>query len=132
MTCWIFCFSMIIEIFNNLWSEFSSENYKCIAKEGLYFSPKKRKSISMIISNIWAQLYIYRNVKNHSFDKLIQFWKGQKNCILSFLISTFLYIYALSPKSEKYIARIKYVLCDNYKSLIFILVGSSTCQFLNT
>lgn len=49
-----------------------------------YISHKKRKSISMITLNIWAQFYIYRNVKNHSFDKLIQFWKGHKNCIFFF------------------------------------------------
>lgn len=85
----------------------------------------------MIISNIWAQFYIYIEIsKIIVLISSYNFEKARK--IVFYHISTFLHIYALSPKSEKCIARIKYVLCDNYKSLIFILVGSSTCQSLNT
>lgn len=64
-------------------------------------------------------------IRSYNFEKAI------KIVFYLFLIVPF-YKSALSPKSEKCIAQVKFVLCGNYKSLIFILGGSSVCQFLNT
>lgn len=55
-------------------------------KGSLFFFPTKGKSISMITLNTWAQFYIYRNIKNHSFDKLIWFRKGHRTIFYLFLL----------------------------------------------
>lgn len=102
-----------------------------MAKE-LFFH--KREELINDHLNIWAQFSIYRNVlKNHSFDKLIQFWKMPENWILSLLLSPFYKSlpWVLNLKHEP--AWTKSVLCGviiNHPSLF--LDGSSLWQLLYT
>lgn len=66
----------------------------------------KGKMITMVTSNFWVQLYVHRNVQNHSFNV---FWKGHTIILYLFLI--ILQISALNPKSENVLAWTKFVLC---------------------
>ena len=84
----IFALGWLLKFSSVLWSDFYHLELQVYGKRNHIFVTK-RKSISMITSNIWAQFYIYRNVKNHSFDKLTQFWKGHRIVFYLFILVPF-------------------------------------------